>query len=106
MIHLAGTVSIEHGEAFEAVLLSMARTVEADAVLDLTGLGYINVIGMGVIVRLGNTLRLRGYRLALFGAAPNICKLLRTFHLHELFPPLPITSKTVPSTTQTLAICA
>lgn len=88
IIRLAGSVGIEHGEAFEAALMAMAHRIDSVALIDLTDLRFINVIGLGVIVRLGNALQARGGRLALHGAAPNICQLIRTLRLHEVFPPL------------------
>ena len=107
VIRLGGEVGLDNGGHFEAALLTQADRIETDTVLDLTELTYINVIGLGIIVRLGNALRARGCRLALFGAAPHICKLIRTVRLHEVFPPLAL-ADTIESPTHAgeLAICA
>lgn len=107
VIRLAGEIGFEHGELFEAALLSQAQSINTDAMLDLAELRFINVIGLSVIVRLSNTLRDRGHRLALTNAAPNVCRLLRTVRLHELFPPLEVQDNSdAAQPKKQLAICA
>lgn len=87
-IGLAGSVDIQASEAFESAMLRLLGQTAGSAVLDLQALNFINVIGLGVIVRFGHELSRRGDRLILHGAQPHICQLIQTMNLHELFPPL------------------
>lgn len=87
-VRLSGAIEAEHGDAFASILLGLARRIDRDTTLDLSGLGFISVIGLGVIVSFGNAMRARGCRLTLHGANPQVCRLIRTVRLHELFPPM------------------
>jgi len=69
-------------------MLCEAERLGGVVALDLTGLRFINVIGLGVIVRFGQAIHAGGGRLTLHGADDNLCRLLRRVRLHELFPPL------------------
>ena len=104
VIHLAGSIGIRQGEQFEKAMLKLVSHVPRVVVLDLTDLRFINVIGLGVIVRFGTAVRARGGRLVLTGANPRICRLIRQVHLHELFPPMEATSLEMER--PPLAICA
>lgn len=107
VIYLAGEVCLEQSGAFERTLLGMLDRLEDSVVLELSGLRFINVIGMGVIVCLGTAVHARGGRMMLLGASPRICGLIRQTRLHELFGPaaLPGLSARRPQLNE-LATCA
>ncbi len=87
VIRLSGSVAVQNSSDFESTLLNLPDRFEGSAVLELRGLSFINVIGLGVIVRLGNALRNRGDRLTLHGAKPRIRRLIHAVRLDELFAP-------------------
>lgn len=107
VIRLAGKIDLEHCGAFSESLLGMLDRVGEAVVIELTNLRFINVVGLGVIVRLGNAVHARGGRMMLHNAAPPICRLIRAVRLHELFPPLGTVNdpQASPAITQ-LATCA
>jgi len=88
VVRLSGRIGLEYGEAFEAALMQLLDRVEGGVVLDLTSLRFINVIGLGVVVRFGKAIHDRGGRMMLHGADARLCRLIRTVKLHEIFPPL------------------
>lgn len=87
VVRLSGRIGLEYGEAFEASLMQLLDRVEGGVVLDLTGLRFINVIGLGVVVRFGRAVQDRGGRMMLHGADARICRLIHTVKLHQIFPP-------------------
>lgn len=106
LLRLSGSIDIGHCEAFERAVMRLAHLMQDTVILDLSGLRFINVIGLGVIVQLGNALRQRGGSLTLTGANRNICLLIHRLRLHELFPPKKSIASADTETEQALAICA
>lgn len=110
IIRLSGAVAVQDITAFESALLAMPGRIAGSAVLDLRGLSFINVIGLGVIVQLGNALAARGDRLVLHGAQPHVSRLIRTMRLHELFAPeepeMPDQPTPLREPRRSLSICA
>lgn len=90
IIRLAGSVTLEQSSAFESALVGMTQGMDDRLVLDLFGLSFINVVGLGVIARAGSAIRARGGQMMLTGAQHHICQLIATVHLYELFPPIDI----------------
>ena len=107
VVRLSGRIGLEYGEAFEASLMQLIDRVEGRVVLDLTGLRFINVIGLGVVVRFGKAVQDRGGRMKLHGADARVGRLIHTVKLHEIFPPLePAHETSDPALAGELASCA
>lgn len=106
-ITVRGTIDLSQSGAFERDLLALAGRLGQHIILDLSGLCFINVIGLGVIIRFGSLMNARDGRMMLHGANRQICQLIQQTQLDELFPPFETAPRTDgPATYPPLATCA
>ena len=72
-------------EEIRAELLKIATPAVSSLAIDLSGVGMLDSVGIGLLIATHNTLSGRGGKLILRNASPDIVKLLKVMRLDRHF---------------------
>jgi anti-sigma B factor antagonist len=81
---VAGEVDISNAQQMKAELEASYKQHEADLLLDISDLNYIDSTGLGVIIGIYGQIRGEGHRIVLINPRENVKKLLRITSLDKV----------------------
>ena len=85
-INLSGRMDNAGVQSIDMKFTALTATRKALIVVDLSGVPFVASIGIRTLVSNARALRLRGGRMALFGAQPVVDEVLRTTGITTIIP--------------------
>ncbi len=88
-VALSGRLDIQGCEAVELRLTAATAGRNYPAIVDMTDVSLMASVGVGMIVRIANALRVKGQPMVLFGAADSVDSILRAMKIDALVDLVP-----------------
>jgi anti-sigma B factor antagonist len=97
LVDVTGRLTSFESRAFQQMIHGLLKAGQANIVLNLTGLDYLDSSGIGELVRNYMSVVKKGGAMKVVGLAPKVEEILRVTQLYQVFPEFPDEASAVES---------